>query len=138
MQQHFANRQLPIANLMVCNSQPSHVVDSATVVHLSLSLSLSLSIYIYIYVCVWGGTRAQIYILGLKPYLVTWILPRRNKRLDRLQNRVSHTEKVEEGSLRRLSFSNRVNVGQASSWAIQPVFQEVPMIRINFRHLQIG
>ena len=136
MQQHFANRQLPIANLMVCNSQPSHVVDSATVVHLSLSLSLS--IYIYIYICVCVGTRAQIYILGLKPYLVTWIRPRRNKRLDRLQNRVSHTEKVEEGSLRRLSFSNRVNVGQASSWAIQAVFQEVPMIEINFRHVQIG
>ena len=120
MRELICSSTLPIANLMVCNSQPSHVVDSATVVHisLSLSLSLSLSIYIYIYVCVCVGTRVQIYILGLKPYLVTWIRPRRNKRLDRLQNRVSHTEKVEEGSLRRLSFSNRVNVGQASSWAI--------------------
>ena len=118
MRELICSSTLPIANLMVCNSQPSHVVDSATVVHISLSLSLSLSLYIYIYIYVCVGTRAQIYILGLKPYLVTWIRPRRNKRLDRLQNRVSHTEKVEEGSLRRLSFSNRVNVGQASSWAI--------------------
>ena len=120
MRELICSSTLPIAN---CQSPISWSVTASQAMLLilqrlfiSLSLSLSLSIYIYICVCVW--TRAQIYILGLKPYLVTWIRPRRNKRLDKLQNRVSHTEKVEEGSLRRLSFSNRVNVGQASSWAI--------------------
>ena len=39
------------------------------------------------------GTRAQICILGLKPYLIMWIRPRRSKRLDRPQNGGSHTEK---------------------------------------------
>ena len=39
------------------------------------------------------GTRAQISILSLKPYLIVWICPRRSKRLDRPQNRGSHTKK---------------------------------------------
>ena len=39
------------------------------------------------------GTRAQISILGLKPYLIVWICPRRSKRLNRPQNGGSHTEK---------------------------------------------
>ena len=39
------------------------------------------------------GTRAQIYILGLKPYLIMWIRQRRSKQLDRPQNGGSHTEK---------------------------------------------
>ena len=39
------------------------------------------------------GTRAQICILDLKPYLIMWIYPRRSKRLDRSQNGGSHTEK---------------------------------------------
>ena len=39
------------------------------------------------------GTRAQICILGLKPYLIMWIRPKRSKRLDRLQNGGSHIEK---------------------------------------------
>ena len=59
-------------------------------------------------------TKAQIYILGLKPYLIMWIRPRRSKRVNKPQNGGSHTEKVEEYSPRRLSFSDRVNVGQAS------------------------
>ena len=63
------------------------------------------------------GARTQICILGLRPYLMMWIHPRRSKRLDRLQNRGSRTERVEEYSSRRLSFSNRMNVGQASTWA---------------------
>ena len=62
-------------------------------------------------------TKAQIYILGLKPYLIMWIRPRRSKQVNRPQNGGSHTEKVEECSPRRLSFSDRVNVGQASIWA---------------------
>ena len=37
--------------------------------------------------------RAQICILGLKPYLIMWIRPRRSKRLNRPQNGGSHTEK---------------------------------------------
>ena len=60
------------------------------------------------------GTRAQICIFGLKPYLIMWIRLRRSKRLDRSQNGGSHMKKVEEYSPRRLSFSDRVNVGQAS------------------------
>ena len=63
------------------------------------------------------GMRAQICILDLEPYLIMWIHPRRSKRLDRLPNRGSRTERVEEYSSRRLSFSNRMNVGQASTWA---------------------
>ena len=61
------------------------------------------------------GTRAQIYILGLKPYLLIQIRSRRSKRLDRHQNGGSRTEKVEEYIPRRLSFSNKGNVGQAST-----------------------
>ena len=37
----------------------------------------------------WGaivGTRTQIYILGLGPYLMMWICPRRSKWLERLHN----------------------------------------------------
>ena len=44
----------------------------------------------------WGaivGMKAQICILGLKPYLIMWICSRRSKRLDRPQNGGSHTEK---------------------------------------------
>ena len=67
----------------------------------------------YIYV----GTKAQICILDLKPYLIMWIYPRRSKRLDRSLNGGSHTEKMEEYSPRRLSFLNGVNAGQASTWA---------------------
>ena len=62
-------------------------------------------------------TRAQICILGLEPYLIMCIRPRRSKRLDRPQNGRSRTERVEEYSPRRLSFSDRMNVGQASTWA---------------------
>ena len=61
------------------------------------------------------GTMAQIDILGLKPYLIIWICPRRSKRSNRPQNGRSHTRKVEECSPRRLSFSNRGNVGAAST-----------------------
>ena len=60
------------------------------------------------------GAGAQICILGLEPYLLMWIRPRRSKRVNKPQNGGSHTEKVEEYSPRRLSFSDRVNVGQAS------------------------
>ena len=63
------------------------------------------------------GTRAQICILGLEPYLIMWIRSRRSKRLDRPQNGRSHTERAEEYNPRRLSFSDRMNVGQASTWA---------------------
>ena len=63
------------------------------------------------------GTMAQIYILGLKPYLIMWIRPRRSKRLDRLRKGGSYTKKVEEYSPRRLSFSDKGNVGPASTWA---------------------
>ena len=62
------------------------------------------------------GTRAQIYILGLKPYLVIYIRPRRSKRSNRPQNGGSHTGKVEEYNPRRLSFSDRGNVDLASTW----------------------
>ena len=61
------------------------------------------------------GMRAQICILGLKRYLIMWICSRRSKRLDRPQNGGSRMEKVEEYSPRRLSFSDGVNVGQAST-----------------------
>ena len=54
----------------------------------------------YIYVCMrdifeitFVGTRAQIWVLGLKPYLIMWIHLRRSKRLDEPQNGGSHTEK---------------------------------------------
>ena len=63
------------------------------------------------------GTRAQICILGLKPYLIMWICPRKSKRLDRPRNGGLHIEKVEEYSPKRLSFLDGVNVGQASTWA---------------------
>ena len=39
------------------------------------------------------GTRAQICIVGLKPYLIIWIRSRRSKQLDRPRNGGSHTEK---------------------------------------------
>ena len=63
------------------------------------------------------GTMVQIYILGLKPYLIIWIRPRRSKRSNRPQNGGSHTGKIEECSLRRLSFLDRGNVGPTSTWA---------------------
>ena len=63
------------------------------------------------------GTRAQICILGLEPYLIMWIRSRRSKRLDRSHNGGSCTERVEEYSLGRLSFLDRTNVSQASTWA---------------------
>ena len=59
----------------------------------------------------------QIDILGLKPYLIIWIRPRRSKRSNGFQNGGSHTGKVEECSPRRLSFLDRGNVGPASTWA---------------------
>ena len=39
------------------------------------------------------GTRSQICILGLRSYLITWICPRRSKRLDKPWNWGSHKEK---------------------------------------------
>ena len=39
------------------------------------------------------GMRAQICILGLKPYLIMWIRPRRSKRVDRAWNGGSHIKK---------------------------------------------
>ena len=62
-------------------------------------------------------TMAQIDILGLKPYLMIWICPRRSKRSNRPQNGGLHTGKVEECNPRKLSFSDRGNVGPASTWA---------------------
>ena len=62
------------------------------------------------------GTGAQICILGLGSYLIMWIRPKRSKRLERLQNRGSHKEMVEEYSPRRLAFSDRMNIRQASTW----------------------
>ena len=56
-------------------------------------------------------------ILGLGPYLMMWIRPRRDKRLERPQTGKSCTERVEEYSSRRLSFSDRMNIGQASTCA---------------------
>ena len=40
------------------------------------------------------GTRAQIYILGLRSYLIMWIRSRRSKRVDGPWNGGSH---IEEG-----------------------------------------
>ena len=61
------------------------------------------------------GTRAQIYILGLGPYLMMWIHSRWSKWLKMPHNGGSCKEKVEEYSPRRLSFSDRMNVSQAST-----------------------
>ena len=74
--------------------------------------------YIYsgfIIIIIIVGMSAQICILGPKPYLIMWIHPRKSKRVNRPQNKGSHTKKVEECSPRRLSFSDRVNVDQAST-----------------------
>ena len=62
------------------------------------------------------GAMAQISVLGLKPYLVIWIRPRKSKRSNWPQNEGLHTRKVEEYSPRRLSFSDMGNVGPASTW----------------------
>ena len=61
------------------------------------------------------GTKAQICILGLGPYLMIWIYLRWSKWLEMPQNRESRKENVEEYSPRRLSFSDRMNVSQAST-----------------------
>ena len=63
------------------------------------------------------GTRAQICILGLGSYLMMWIRLRKSKRLEWPQNGGSHTERVEEYSPMTLSFSDRMNIGQANTWA---------------------
>ena len=47
---------------------------------------------------------------------MTWICPRSNKRLKRPQNEGSRTKRVKEYNPRRLFFSDRMNVGQASTW----------------------
>ena len=47
----------------------------------------------------------------------------------------SRTEMVEKYSPRRLSFSDRNSIGQASTWSTEVTFQECPMIRMNFRHV---
>ena len=60
---------------------------------------------------------AQIFVLGLKPYLVIWIRSRRSKRSNRPQNEGLHMRRVEEYCLRRLSLSDIGNVGPASTWA---------------------
>ena len=60
---------------------------------------------------------AQISVLGLKPYLVIWMRPRRSKRSNRPQNEGLHMRKVEEYIPRRLSLSDMGNVGPASTWA---------------------
>ena len=60
------------------------------------------------------GTKAQICILGLEPYLMMWIRPRMSKWLERPQKGGSRTKRVEDYSLRRLSFSDRMNIGQVS------------------------
>ena len=39
------------------------------------------------------GMGARTCTLGLRPYLIMWIRPRRNKRVDRPWNGGSHTEK---------------------------------------------
>ena len=82
------------------------------------------------------GTRAQICILGLGPYLMIWMRPRRSKWLKRFQNGGSRTKRVGEYCLRRLSFSDRVNINQASTWMTWVTFQECPTIRMNLRHVR--
>ena len=81
-------------------------------------------------------TRAQICTLGLGPYLMIWICPKRSKWLKKLQDGGSRTERVEEYSPRRLSFSDRINIDQASTWATWVTFQECPTIRMNLKHVQ--
>ena len=39
------------------------------------------------------GTRAQIYVLGLRSYLIMWIRPKRSKQVDKPWNGGSHIEK---------------------------------------------
>ena len=62
------------------------------------------------------GTRAQICILDLGPYLMMWIRPRKSKLLEMPQNGGSRKKRVEGYSPRRLSFLDRMNIGQASTW----------------------
>ena len=40
-------------------------------------------------------TRAQIYILGLEPYLIMWMRPRRSKRLKKPPDGESRKERME-------------------------------------------
>ena len=80
-------------------------------------MKITLEIVIFIIINKRCGDEGPIYILGLKPYLLILIRPRRSTRLDRPQNGGSHTEKVEEYISRRLSFLDKGNVGQASTWA---------------------
>ena len=40
------------------------------------------------------GTKAQICILGLEPYLIMWMRPRRSKRLENPQNGESYKERM--------------------------------------------
>ena len=63
------------------------------------------------------GAMAQIFVLGLKPYLVILMHPRRIKRSNRPQNEGLHTRKVEEYSPMRLALSDMGNVGPTSTWA---------------------
>ena len=68
----------------------------------------------------WGaivGTGAQICMLGLEPYLLIWIHPRRSKWLENPQDEESRKERMEGWSLRRLSFLDWTNTGQASTQA---------------------
>ena len=82
------------------------------------------------------GTRSQICILGFWPYLMIWMHLRRSKWLKRPQNGGLRTERVEEYCPRRLSFLDRVNIDQASTWATWLTLQECPIIRMNLRHVR--
>ena len=69
----------------------------------------------------WGaivGTKAQICTLGLKPYLLMWIYPRRSKWLKKSQDRYSRKERVEGWSPRRLPSSDRTNISQSSKHSV--------------------
>ena len=63
----------------------------------------------------WGaivGEKAQICVLGPKPYLLMWIRPRRNKWLGEAQSVESHKEKMKGYSPRSLYSLDTKNISQ--------------------------
>ena len=87
----------------------------------------------------WGaivGAKAWTLILGLKPYLLMGMRPRRSKWLGRSQNRWSHQERVEGRGARRSSSLDWTNISQVDIRVTWVIFQETPTMRIGFKRVR--
>ena len=79
------------------------------------------------------GAKAWTFILGLKPYLLMGMCPRRSKWLERPQSEWPCKERVEGISPRGSSSSDLTNVNQVGIRLTCVTFQEIPAMKIDFR-----